>query len=1106
MFDIFYMGENTQLKEDFPFSKQVSDISEVNSNTKMFWFIEPNIEITDSDIFDYRPETYDSGYTHIWKWDSKNYGGVTLLPKSKSEGTKEVNKIVCKKTFTKLTTKTPGKYFDNNPYASHVWCIDKEYKLEQDINWAPSNFEPDFIHSFHLRGQLEHKYPAEEGGIKLYPRNWKSADIKYHTYLDANVTYPILYVKDVNDSKQRDVFEEEYVWLIDYRYKINVKTVDWVPNPFEKDYIHCFKMPYQLTEEYPLAMGGIKLVPKNWSEADLKIHPACPIEDENYDVFYIDDDEFAPENYEEYARRSKTDWFWIVDREFDFNGKLLFVPGEHELDYIHVFKIPGHLEDRYPEDNIDAWDNRCGGIRLIHKDFDYTKHKYQHNICPVRFDAFYTDNLNNYETFSKKSRTKMFWLIDEEHEIDNVFNYVPHRYDQKTIHTFKIPNQLGHKYPKSVTNVSDNRCGGVKLVPVKYNEEVKYIKESPTGYKQYPIIYVDDVNNYEVVTQNCWLIDKEYQFDEEVDWTPPDFQKNMIHTFHLGDQLQHKYPEEIGGIRWVPKNYKDAEVVIHNIAPFKDLEFEKFSTIEEGQLKSKNNFFWVVDDDVDVLENFDFDIIPDTWDEGKTHVWQKLNPVTGRQYDYGGVMLCPKVAQTKGRPKYIREPACTQNKYPIYTLTAKDYLSGLQSTYERLAGKSNAGMYWVVDAFTVLNPDFKFDYYPTQWDQKNVHVFLNEDNEYTNVKLIPKDTFLNKSYTDKEITNNTFENLKQINTIASLRPKWPVIHLQSLEKTEFTNAIKGIKDPFVWTVDPDIKVEQSLLDKGYLPVATSMNKVHAWQKLNGITNKVHAYGGLRLWPTSNDYSDIKTDDLKLNRIKNIQYVKEVGSTTNPFDVIYLSYKEPYADKGFQLLQDHLRSNYALNLIWVRDVEGIFNAHKQGASMVSSKMFWVVDADAVIENDFNFDYIPDVYDEEVVHVWASRNPVNGLEYGYGGVKLFPTKLVSNATSWGLDFTTGLSSRFKSMPQVSCVTKFNTDSYSAWRSAFRECVKLTLNNDTESIERLASWLNAAGNEPFTADAVKGAEQGNKFALVNKDNLNELNKINDFNWLNEQYNKSK
>ena len=116
------------------------------------------------------------------------------------------------------------------------------------------------------------------------------------------------------------------------------------------------------------------------------------------------------------------------------------------------------------------------------------------------------------------------------------------------------------------------------------------------------------------------------------------------------------------------------------------------------------------------------------------------------------------------------------------------------------------------------------------------------------------------------------------------------------------------------------------------------------------------------------------------------------------------------------------------------------------------MFWVVDADAEIEQDFKFDYIPDVYDEEVVHVWASKNPINELEYGYGGVKLFPTEMVRNANTWGLDFTTGLSNRFKSMPQLSCVTRFNTDPFSTWRSAFRECVKLTLNEDEESKQRL------------------------------------------------------
>jgi hypothetical protein len=1104
MFDIFYIGENKHLEKEIPFAKKVSSHNEIKANTKMYWVIDPNIEVTDLDVFEYRPATYDMGYTHVWKWDNKNYGGVTLLPKQKAEGTKEINKVVCKKTFDILHTKTPAKYFEKNPYASHVWCVDPEYKLNENINWAPSNFEPNFIHSFHLRGQLEHKYPKDEGGIKLYPREWKTADVKYHNYLDANIEYPVMFVKDIDDYAQRNTFKEDYVWLVDVNHKTTLNTFDWVPNPFEQDMIHVFRMPYQLTEKYPMAMGGIRLVPKKWRDAETKIHPACPIEDEQYDVFYVDEDEFTAEIYKEYAERSKTDWFWIVDREFDFNGKLLYVPAKHEREYIHVFKIPGHLEERYPIEELSPWDNRCGGVRLVNKDFDMTKHKFQHNVCPVRFDVFYTDNLNEYDTFSRKSRTKMFWLVDSEHEIDNVFRYVPHRYDQKFIHIFKLPNQLGHKYPRSVTNVSDNRCGGIKLVPVKYSAEAKYIDQSPTGSKQYPILYVDNVEDYSIATQDCWIIDKEYQFDDEVDWTPPDFQKNMIHTFHLGDQLKHKYPEEIGGIRWVPKIHKDAEVVIHHIAPFKDVEFEVFDTVEEGQLKSKNNWFWHVEKTVDVLEDFDFTFVPDTWDEGKVHVWQKLNPITNRQYDYGGVSLHPKVPQTKGRPKYMREPACTQKEYPVYHLQPDDYKTCLNDVYERLAHQTKTDMYWIIDAYTQIEPNFVFDYYPTQWDKKNVHIWQNEDGDYRNIRLIPTETFKDRKYTDKEIANNTFDNLKLINTIASLKPKWPVIHLQSLEKNEFINAIKDIQEPFVWTIDPDVKVDQSVLDNGFMPLITDVNKIHAWQKRNPLTKKVFAYGGVRLWPTSNDYSKIKSEDLRLNRFRNLQYVKELGSDSITFDIVYLSYKEPFADSNFTKLQDHIRQLPAtINLIWVRDVEGIFEAHKTASTRVNSKMFWVVDADAIIHEDFNFDYIPDVYDEEVVHVWGSKNPVNGLEYGYGGVKLFPTKLVRDATSWGLDFTTGLSSRFKSMPEVSCITKFNTDAFSTWRSAFRECVKLTLNDDEESKQRLDAWMNTKGNADFTEQAKQGALEGNTFAKANKNNLAELDKINDYKWLEEKWN---
>ena len=1008
MFDIFYIGENTKLKDALPFAKQVESYDEIMSRTKMYWVIEPNIEIVDSELFDFRPVEYDQDYEHVWKWSSKNYGGVKLLPKNKSKGTKEINRVVCRKSFDTLNTSTPEVYFDYHPYATHVWCVDKEYKLTNEINWAPDNFEPTFIHSFHLRGQLEHKYPEKEGGIKLYPREWKTAQIKYHSFLDAGIDYPVLYIDDVDDYAQRNKFNDEYVWLIDQEHCIDTSTLDWVPNPFEQDYIHCFRMPYQLTEKYPQSMGGIRLVPRNWKSAELKIHPACPVADEEYDVFYTNKP-FNADTFDFYAKRSETDWFWVIDRDYDFNGKLLYVPASHEREYIHVFKWG--LEYRYPPEVTELWDNRVAGIYLINKNYDITKQKLHTDTVPVRYDIFFTQDINDYATYARKSRTDAFWLVDDEHTISEVFKWVPDLHDQQYVNIFKLPGQLQHKYPISVTNVSDNRCGGIKLVPKTH------------------------------------------------------------------DETQRKYQGLLTAI----------EIV----------EFEKFDSENEGRDKTKHDWFWVVDPNVIVIENFDFNFIPDTWDDGKTHVWQKLNPITGRQYDYAGVMLCPKVPQAKGRPKYIREAACTQKEFPIL------HLDPALDIIEQLTHIDNAienSMYWVVDPFTRINPDFKFDYYPTQWDQQNIHVFADEDGAYRNIRLYPKGTFTTTTLTSKDVANNSFEKLKQINTIGSLRPQWPVLHLQDVTKTELVTALQEFANqevPFLWTVDPDVSVEQGMLDAGYLPDLLSINKIHVWQRQNPHTQKVHSYGGLRLWPTQKDYSQLTTDSIRLNKLKDIQYVKKLGSTYKPYDIVFLSYKEEGATSAYKRLTARFPAT------WVKDVTGIFEAHKAAAQSVNSKMFWVVDADADITNTFNFEYVPDVYDQEVVHVWASQNPVTGQEYGYGGVKLFNREQVINATSWGLDFTTGLSTRFKAMSEVSCVTRFNTDAYSTWRSAFRECVKLALKDDAESIGRLDGWLHPVPDAFFRHDAKRGAEEGRAYALANRNDIEALAMINDYEWLRNRYN---
>ena len=716
MFDVFYIGENNSLVDTLPFARAVKSPSDIQSNTKMYWLIEPNIEVTDYSVFEYRPPDYDQNYEHIWKWNSSNYGGVKLLPRVKPAGVKQVNRVVCRKAFDILNTATPESYFDAHPYASHVWCVDPEYKLNTDIDWAPDNFEPEFIHSFHLRGQLEHKYPELEGGVKLYPRAWKSAQVKYHSFLDAGVEYPVLRVDSVDDYAQRDKFADEYVWLIDQEHSINPSTLDWVPNPFESTYIHSFRMPYQLTEKYPQDMGGIRLVPKAWQTAQLKIHPDCPVQDEEYDVFYTNKP-FDADTFDYYAKRSETEWFWVVDRDYDFNGKLLYVPASHESEYIHVFKWG--LEYRYPPDVTELWDKRVAGIYLVNKNYDITLQKLHTDTVPVRYDIFFTRNMNDYATYARKSRTDAFWLVDDEHTISEVFKWVPELHDQKYINIFKLPGQLQHKYPISVTNVSDNRCGGIKLVPKNY------------------------------------------------------------------DEAQRKYQGLLTAI----------EIV----------EFERFSSEAEGRANTKHDWFWVVDPTVEVLDTFDFDFIPETWDEGKTHVWQKLNPITGRQYDYAGVMLCPKVPQAKGRPKYIREPACTQKQYPVI------YLDPQLSIVEQLTHTDSTvtnSMYWVVDPFTRVHPDFKFDYYPTQWDQNNVHVFADEDGNYRNIRLYPKGTFA-KEYTLTEIENNSFEKLKQINTVGSLRPTWPVVHLKDVTKVELEGHLQDMINqgiPFLQTIDPDVSV------------------------------------------------------------------------------------------------------------------------------------------------------------------------------------------------------------------------------------------------------------------------------------------------------------
>lgn len=217
-----------------------------------------------------------------------------------------------------------------------------------------------------------------------------------------------------------------------------------------------------------------------------------------------------------------------------------------------------------------------------------------------------------------------------------------------------------------------------------------------------------------------------------------------------------------------------------------------------------------------------------------------------------------------------------------------------------------------------------------------------------------------------------------------------------------------------------------------------------------------------------------------------------------YDLFFVSYDEPNAEKNWGILKH--RFPHAKR---VHGIKGIGNAHRFCATISFTNMFWTVDGDTIVDDDWDFSYVPPNWDGDYLHLWYSRNPVNGMSYGYGSVKLWPKRRVlSHSGSW-LDFTTSVGG-IKLVEHTIATTIFNTSPFESWKSAFRECVKLSSNiklnpEDTESLERLNTWKTVVFDVDFANWCKIGAEDA--IAWCGSDPT-DLSMINDFSWLRDRF----
>ena len=317
------------------------------------------------------------------------------------------------------------------------------------------------------------------------------------------------------------------------------------------------------------------------------------------------------------------------------------------------------------------------------------------------------------------------------------------------------------------------------------------------------------------------------------------------------------------------------------------------------------------------------------------------------------------------------------------------------------------------------------------------------------------------------------------------------------QKIENVKSFKDIKSKaftkMFWVVWDDLVVREDF-DFSYRSTQWDTQYVHVFKNGNH-------FNGVSLFPKSTVLSD---KEFKFRFYINKKEIDTVASDPkkqgSSFDIVFISYQEPNADKNWQALKSRFPRAKR-----VSDIRGIHRAHIEAAKLADSEMFWVVDGDAEILDDFNFDY--DDPEKHTVHVWRSRNPINDLEYGYGGVKLLPTQMTIDMDMSKPDMTTSISNQFKPVDQVSNITAFNTDPFNTWKSAFRECVKLASKiidrqDDMDTEQRLNAWCTEGLEKPYGGDAIRGANEGKYYGIKNRDDIAALKLINNFDWLREQF----
>ncbi len=943
-------------------------------------------------------------------------------------------------------------------------------------------------------------------------------------------------VKSLKDIKSKSF--TKFFWVVwDDLDVVDDSIFNYEVTEWDENYVHIFKNG----EHY----DGICIIPKfieisdkeflyRWfsEKKEINIQASTP---KPYDIFYID-------SYEEYLdalNKSKFDLFWMIGRNIKINEDFKFDM------YFSYWDRQCRVQNHSFIHRVDGKDYYNAVFLLSkHRPVSQKEIEFKHLVevrewpitasGPVKYDIFEITSFEDYQLAMKVSKTEMFWMTSSnidtsDFDFDIYFTH-NQTYDRNNNHAF-IHRVNGKDHYNGVFLLSKNKPLSKKEIEFRHLIEVKEWPVVASGPVKYDIFEIDSYEEYEAAislskTEMFWMTSK------NIDTSNFNFDLYFTHNEDYYDRYNnHAFIHRVNGkdyyngVFLLSKNkplskkeiqfrhlieYKEWPVVASGPVKYDIFEIDSYEEYESALKLSKTEMFWMTSRNIDT-SNFNFDVYftyDQIYDRNENHAFiHQIDNLyhyafVSRENDktfYNGVFLMSrkkpvtkKEIQFRHLIEYKEWPVVASGpvKYDIFEIDSYE-------EYQAAMSLSKTEMFWMTSR-NIDTSNFNFDIYFTHdqiYDRNENHAFIHrfDDKDYYNgVFLLSK----RKSVTKKEIEFRHLIEVKEWPVVASGPTEYDKFIIKNFD--DYEKAYKESRTEMFWLIPNEVDV----LDKFSFDLYFTHDQIY--ERSVNHTFK-HLFRGEEI---HNGIILASKKKLITKKEINFRYLIEkkehdiLASKVKPYDIVFISYNESNADVNYE----KLKQRYP-NAKRIHGVKGIHNAHIEAAKTVSTDMFWAIDADAEILENFRFDHEVSRYEIDCVHVWRSQNPINDLIYGYGGVKLLPTEKTMKMDSLSADMTTAISKNFKIMPEVSNVTRFNTDPFNTWKSAFRECVKLASKTidrqvEKESLARLDIWCNIGDDRPFGEYAIEGAIAGRLYGELNKGNLEALAKINDFDWLKNKF----